>query len=351
MRRAFAPSARRRCSSVSSSTSASASAVRVVRRHHQPGLVAHHVPVPGDVRGDHRRRARERPREHHAEALAAERRRGHDLRREHLPRQLLLREEAEHVDAVEPGAGHVQADGERVSPDDAQPGAGARVHVRPGAQQHGQALAPLVAADEEHGVGAVAGVGLRRDEHAVRDHLAVAGRVQLRHRPRRLRDGDARVDAVEQEAPERDADPRPAEAPRRVKGRHDRARRLGERRNADHWREGLVHVHEVELLTLERARDPPDGARAEHDVRERAVRRHDHRAADRDDVGRGRAAPPQAGVEGAREAPDGVVAHDRPGLDPEPAQGVRLQLRVLDDRTPERPRVRDDDPDLHRSGV
>jgi len=38
-------------------------------------------------------------------------------------------------------------------------------------------------------------------------------------------------------------------------------------RDADHRRHRLVHVHEVELLTLERAGDPPDGARAEHDVR------------------------------------------------------------------------------------
>ena len=42
--------------------------------------VAHHVAVAGDVRGHHGRRGCERLREHHAEALAAQRRRAEDVR-------------------------------------------------------------------------------------------------------------------------------------------------------------------------------------------------------------------------------------------------------------------------------
>ena len=76
------------------------------------------------------------------------------LRREQLARQLLLRQEAEQVDRRRNRcAGDVQADGERVGADDAQPGAGTRMDVRPGAEQHGQALARLVAADEDERCG------------------------------------------------------------------------------------------------------------------------------------------------------------------------------------------------------
>ena len=89
--------------------------------------------------------------------------------------------------------------------------------------------------------------------------------------------------------------------------------------------------------------DPEDRARAEDDVRERAVRRHDHRAADRDHVGRRRAVAAVTRVQHARELPGRVVAHDRLHLAAERAERLRLELGVLDDAAPEGPRVRNDD--------
>ena len=78
--RAAAPSARgaarpraaRRAPRASASASPGGTSSAVSSRHH--------VAVAGDVGRDDRRRARERAREHHAEALAAERRRGEHLR-------------------------------------------------------------------------------------------------------------------------------------------------------------------------------------------------------------------------------------------------------------------------------
>ena len=52
-------------------------------------------------------------------------------------------------------------------------------------------------------------------------------------------------------------------------------------------------------------------------------------------------------VQDAREATRRVVAHHEPYVMAEPSERVRLKLRVLDDGAPERPRVGDDDPDLH----
>ena len=45
--------------------------------------------------------------------------------------------------------------------------------------------------------------------------------------------------------------------------------------------------------------------------------------------------------------PGGIVPHDDAGVVAEPAQGARLVVGVLLDSAPERPRVGDDDPDLH----
>ena len=59
--------------------------------------------------------------------------------------------------------------------------------------------------------------------------------------------------------------------------------------------------------------------------------------------------PAQPRVQDTREAARRVVAHDRARLEPALLQRLRLQLDVFDDRSPERPGVRDDDADLHRS--
>ena len=45
--------------------------------------------------------------------------------------------------------------------------------------------------------------------------------------------------------------------------------------------------------------------------------------------------------------PGRIVAHDQAHVVAELLERCRLQLRMLDDRAPERPRERDDDPDLH----
>jgi hypothetical protein len=57
----------------------------------------------------------------------------------------------------------------------------------------------------------------------------------------------------------------------------------------------------------------------------------------------------EPGVENAREAPRRVVAHHEPDVVSELAKCSGLELGVLDDGSPERPRVRDDDPDFHRA--
>ena len=71
-----APSRRERAGSSARSRSASASAVGVAARHqHAVAAVADDVAVAGDVRRDDRRAGGERLGQHHAEALAAQRRR------------------------------------------------------------------------------------------------------------------------------------------------------------------------------------------------------------------------------------------------------------------------------------
>ena len=86
---------------------------------------------------------------------------------------------------------------------------------------------------------------------------------------------------------------------------------------------------------------------AEDDVRQRAVRRHDHGTADRDDVRRRVAVAPDPRVQRTRELARRVVAHHQPHLVPARLERLRLQLGMLDDRAPERPRERHHDADLH----
>jgi hypothetical protein len=66
----------------------------------------------------------------------------------------------------------------------------------------------------------------------------------------------------------------------------DRTTRNGERCDVDRRRQRLMHMEDVELLALERGPHAEERARAEDDVRQRSVRRHDHRAADRDHIRR-----------------------------------------------------------------
>ena len=116
-------------------------------------------------------------------------------------------------------------------------------------------------------------------------------------------------------------------------------------------RHRLVQVQHVEPLALEHLLHARDRARAEHDVRQRAVGGDDHRAPDRDHVRRRLAVPPVPRMQHAREAPGRVVADHGARLDPVALQRGRLQLGVLGDGAPVGPGVRDDDADLHRAAI
>ena len=104
---------------------------------------------------------------------------------------------------------------------------------------------------------------------------------------------------------------------------------------------------DVELLVLEDAAHAPDRARREHDVRQRAVRRHDDRAADGDDPLRQLAVTAAARVQEARQLSRRVVAHQDLHVVAAAAQRGGLVLGVLDHPSPVRPREGNDDPDLH----
>src|SRR5439155_1582393 len=79
--------------------------------------------------------------------------------------------------------------------------------------------------------------------------------------------------------------------------------------DADRRRHRLVQVQDVEPLARERLLDAEDRPRTEDDVRQRAVRRHDHRAADGDDLRRRIPVPAVPWVQDARELAGRVVAH------------------------------------------
>ena len=117
------PCAARRGSSSTSAHTASASACGSSGGDGDGGLGRQHLAVAGNVRRDRRERARERAREHHAEALLADRRRDERLRAEQRLRQLVLAEEADDVDPVvrDAKAREHESDGERVGAGDRQP--------------------------------------------------------------------------------------------------------------------------------------------------------------------------------------------------------------------------------------
>ena len=317
----------------------------IAGRREGAGLLRDDLAIARDVRGDNRCRAREGPRDRHPEALIAEGRRHEELRRRELLRDRLIRDEAQDVDPLlrdaEPG--EQQPHGQRLGAEHPQADpAGAQ--TGPGPQQHRQALARVVAAGEDD---AVAGVDPVRDLDAVRDHLVVTGRIRGGRESRLLRDGYAQVDPTEQEAPQRLREPTPRRVAGRVKRRDHRSVPERERGRAEHRRERLVHVDEVEALAGEHAAHPRYRARAQDEVRERAVAGHDHRAAERDHAGRRRAWPALARVEDAAERAGWVVADQEPCLDPDRLEGAGLRVGMVDDAAAERPRVRHDDPDLH----
>src|SRR5581483_4032758 len=139
----------------------------------------------------------------------------------------------------------------------------------------------------------------------------------------------------------------PAQVAARVERADHRPTERRKRRDARCRRHRLVQVQDVESLALEHLADAEDRPRAEDHVGKRSIRRQDHRAADRNDVGRRGPGAPGARMKRAGELPGRVVAHDRLDLAALAAQCFRLELRVLDDGPPERPRVRNDDAHLH----
>ena len=233
-------------------------------------LRCHHVAVAGDVGRDDGRRARERAGEHHAEALAAERRGDQSLRRRELGRQGLLGEEAEHVDAVvrDAEARQQQPHGERVGAGDPQARAGPAPDLRPRAQQDLEALPRLLAAGEDDAVLAPTRLDAGRDEHAVRNDLVVAGEPPLRRLASLLGDRDPPVEPLLEEPPHRRGQAHPAEIAARMMRAHHRPVEERERRDAGRRRHRLVQVEDVEALPREHAPDPEDRPRTEDDVRQ-----------------------------------------------------------------------------------
>ena len=200
---------------------------------------------------------------------------------------------------------------------------------------------------EDDALGAAAGVDPGRDLDTVRDDLVMAGREGSGGQARLLGDGDPQVDPAEQQAPQRLGEPTPGRVPGRVEGRDGRPIPERERGRAEHRRERLVHVDEVEALAGERTAELHQRVRAQHEVRERAVAGHDHGPAERDHTVGRRPGPSGARVKDAAERAGRIVPDQQARLDPHLGERACLRLGVVDDAAAERPRVGDDDPDLH----
>ena len=183
-----------------------------------------------------------------------------------------------------------------------EPEPGSPADLRPRAEQHVQTLARLLPPGEDDAVLAAAGWRRSGIEHAVRDHLVLARQPARPATPCARSETAIRWSIRSMRKPQSGIAATASSRGRRTRGtsRRSGSARRDERREADRRRHRLVQVEHVEALALERAPDPEVRARREHDVRQRAVRRHDHRAPDRDDVRR--AARRGARPEGAGRA-------------------------------------------------
>ena len=164
----------------------------------------------------------------------------------------LVRDDPEHVDPVlvEAQPRVQQPVLERVGADQAQPGAGPAADLRPGAQQHRQALARVVAADEDDvvlaGPSASACSGTTTPFGTISNPRPEPARRPTRRPCARRRSGRRSA---------RSGTPRPA-APPRIQPRSPAACQVAtighvrerERGDADRGRHRLVQVDEVEPL-------------------------------------------------------------------------------------------------------
>ena len=155
-RRAAARHARARARGSSArSRSASASAVASPRGTSRPSTPSRDdVAVAGDVRGDDRRAGRERLGQHHAEALAAERRRAEHVGRARARRCFALVVDACRARVTPRAVEQQRRDLLRRRADDRQLGGDVLAQRLEGAQQHRQALALDGLADERRSAAA-----------------------------------------------------------------------------------------------------------------------------------------------------------------------------------------------------
>ena len=270
--------------------------------------------------------------------------------------ELLLGEEAEHVDPLARDAVPCEQElhRERVGADQPQPGAGAAVDVGPRPQQHRHPLARVVTADEDDRVrrgspGSAAG--------GISTPFGITSKSQpLNHAWAELRasfgDGDPVVDPVEQEPPERHArraSTRAAPAACQVATTGHRATASADTQIAGvigscRWRtsnrssaktrfslKGTVGLRQMfgsepfaGTITVR-----PTGITSGGGVVVTAVAR----------------------VQRARERAWRVVPDHDPDVVAARAERLRLELGVLEHGAPERPRERHDDAHLHPGGA
>ena len=350
--RAAAPSARRRSSSSSSSTSAALQGAASPGGTRMPGLVVvGHLRVALDVGGDDRRGAGEGACEHHAEALAAERRRDEQAGGLELGGQVVVVDAAEQVDPVERESlpARQPAHGERVGADQAQARAGPRVHLRPGAR--GAPAAPLRGSFRPMKTtlplrppGSASG-GRSMPFGITSNGPPMCGSAARRADSETAIRWSIRLASTPQKSAAERVPAQPLA--RRVAGDDDRAGGGREGVGREHRRERLVHVDDVEALPLPDPAHAHERLRAEDDVRERGVGGDDHRPPDRHHVVRRPRVPALLRVQKPGEPPRRVVPHDDADVVTEPVQRARLVVGVLLHSAPERPGVGDDDADLH----
>ena len=181
-RRAPSPSCARRGLVLQQARDGIRERLLVTGREGNACLFRHDLPVPVDVRCDHRGRAGKGSRQHHAEAFPTERWCNKGLRPQQLGREVFLGQEAEDVDALVGDSlpRKKQTHGERVRAGDPKARTRPGTNLRPGPQQHVQPFALLLPPGEQDLLLASVRVRLGRDEDTVRKDLVLAGKPAVR---------------------------------------------------------------------------------------------------------------------------------------------------------------------------